>query len=148
MQTNQLNDTQGVDIATNIQDMPGMDSGGFSGFIILPLILYVILLVVLLIGIWRMFEKGGIPGILGLIPVVNLFFLSKLAGKPMWWGLLYFIPFVNVIIAILILIGISERFGRGIGTALGLVFLTPLFFCILGFGSAEYSASTEPRIES
>ena len=148
MQPNQLNDTQGGDIATNLQNMPGIDSGGLSGFIILPLILYVILLIVLLIGIWRMFQKGGIPGILGLIPFVNLFYLSKLAGKPMWWGLLYFIPFVNVVIAIIILIGISERFGRGIGTALGLVFLTPIFFCILGYGSAEYSGPAEPQIGS
>ena len=148
MQSDQLNDTQSVDIATNLQDMPGMDPGGLSGFIILPLILYVILLIILLMGIWRMFEKGGIPGILGLIPIVNIFFLAKLAGKPMWWALLFMIPFVNVVIAILILIGIAERFGRGIGTALGLVFLTPIFFCILGYGSAEYSGPTEPQIGS
>lgn len=148
MQTNQLDNTQGLDIAANLQGMPGMDSGGFSGFIILPLILYVILLIILLIGIWKMFEKGGIPGILGLIPIVNIFFLAKLAGKPLWWGLLYFIPFVNVVIAIIILIRISERFGRGAGTALGLVFLTPIFICILGYGSAEYSEPTEPQIGS
>ena len=148
MQPNQLNDTQSGDMATNLQGMSGMDSGGLSGFIILPLILYVILLIILLMGIWKMFEKGGIPGILGLSPVVNLFYLPILAGKPMWWGLLYFIPLVNVVIAILILIGIAERFGRGTGTALGLVFLTPIFFCILGYGSAEYSASPEPRTGS
>ena len=139
MEPNRLNDTQGGDIGTNLQGMPGMDGGELSGLLILPLILYVILLIILLIGIWKMFEKGGIPGILGLIPVVNLFFLAKLAGKPVWWGLLYFIPFVNVVIAIIILIGIAERFGRGIGTTLGLVFLTPIFFCILGFGSAKWS---------
>lgn len=139
MQPNQLNDTQSGDIDMNLQGMPGMDGGELSGLLILPLILYVILLIILLIGIWKMFEKGGIPGILGLIPVVNLFYLAKLAGKPMWWGLLYFIPFVNVVIAIIMLIGIAERFGRGIGTTLGLVFLTPIFFCILGFGSAKWS---------
>lgn len=94
MQPSQLNDTQSGDIATNLQGMSGMDSGGLSGFIILPLILYVILLIILLMGIWKMFEKGGIPGILGL------------------------------------------------------VFLTPIFFCILGYGSAEYSGPTEPRIGS
>lgn len=148
MQTDQLDDTQDLDIAANLQGMTGMDSGGFSGFIILPLILYVIILVIGLVGIWKMFEKGGIPGILGLIPIVNIFFLAKLAGKPMWWGLLFMIPFVNVVIAILILIGIAERFGRGIGTALGLVFLTPIFFCILGYGSAEYSGPAEPQIGS
>ena len=148
MQPNPLIDTQGGDTDTNYQGLPGMDAGELSSSLILPIILSLIFVVILVIAIWKMFEKGGIPGILGLIPVVNLLYLAKLAGKPMWWGLLYFVPFVNVVIMILILIGLAERFGRGTGTAIGLIILTPIFFCILGYGSAEYSEPGELSIPS
>lgn len=143
-----MNDTQGSDIGTNLQGMPEMDTGELSIFLFLFLIPYTIVMITLLSGMWKMFEKGGIPGILGLIPIVNFFFFAKLAGKPTWWGLLFFIPVVNVVVMIIILIEIAERFGRGTGTALGLIFLTAIFFCILGFGSAKYSKPGELPIPS
>ena len=61
------------------------------------------------------------------------------AAKMQWWcGLLLLIPFVNIVVAVMMCIGISKAFGRGAGTAIGLFFLTPIFAMILGFGSAEY----------
>ena len=60
-------------------------------------------------------------------------------GKPAWWAILYFIPFVQIIFIVLTYMAIAERFGRGVGTVLGLLFLTPIFVCILGFGSAQWS---------
>jgi hypothetical protein len=48
------------------------------------------------------------------------------------------IPLVNFIIAIILLIDISKSFGKGIGFAVGLIFLGIIFWPILGFGSAHY----------
>lgn len=104
------------------------------------LTVFVLLLALLTwIGLWKMFSKAGIPGILAIIPIVNLFFLPQVGGKPGWWGLLLLIPLVNIVFVILIYIGIAERFGRGIGTVLGLLFLTGIFVMILGFGSAQWT---------
>ena len=48
------------------------------------------------------------------------------------------IPIVNIIVGIIVSIDLSKSFGRGIGTALGLIFLPFIFIPILGFGSAQY----------
>ena len=103
------------------------------------LLLYLALFLIFAIGLWKMFSKAGQPGILAFIPIVNLFFIVQVAGKPAWWGILMLIPFVNFIVWILVCVGTAERFGRGIGTTLGLFFLTPIFTCILGFGSAKWT---------
>jgi uncharacterized membrane protein YoaK (UPF0700 family) len=111
----------------------------FEGGLLVALVIYLALLVILIAGVWKTFNKANIPGILSIIPIVNLFFVAKLAGKPTWWGVLLLIPIVNFVVAIIMCMGISERFNRGLGTTLGLIFLTPIFYCILGFGSAKWT---------
>jgi hypothetical protein len=86
-----------------------------------------------------MFTKAGIPGWIAIIPLVNLFFLPKVGGKPIWWAILFFVPLVQIVFIVLTYMAIAERFGRGVGTVLGLIFLKPIFFCILGFGSAQWT---------
>ena len=104
------------------------------------LVLYLIILIIFCIGCWKMVAKAGMPGILGLIPIVNLFVLPVVGGKPWWWALMLFIPIVGqVLYMVLVSLSVAERFGRGIGTVLGLIFLTPIFVCILGFGSAQWT---------
>jgi len=48
------------------------------------------------------------------------------------------IPFVNIIIAIILLIDLAKSFGKGVGFGIGLILLAIIFFPILGFGSAQY----------
>ena len=104
------------------------------------LVLHLIILIIFCIGCWKMVAKAGMPGILGLIPIVNLFVLPVVGGKPWWWALMLFIPIVGqVLYMVLVSLSVAERFGRGIGTVLGLIFLTPIFVCILGFGSAQWT---------
>ncbi|HIA71409.1 MAG TPA: signal peptidase I [Phycisphaerales bacterium] len=87
---------------------------------------------------WKTASKAGQPGILACIPIVQLFILMMIAKKPLWWVLLFFVPFVNIIVVVIVLNEISNRFGRGVGTTLGLIFLPFIFWPILGFGDAEY----------
>lgn len=103
------------------------------------LIIFLVLAIITIIGLWKMYAKAGIPGWIAIIPIVNIFFLPKVGGKPIWWAILFFVPFVNIIFLILTYMAIAERFGRGVGTVLGLFFLKPIFFCILGFGSAQWT---------
>ena len=85
---------------------------------------------------WKVFTKAGQPGWASIIPIVNLFFLCKVAGRPGWWLLLLLICFP--IFWIIICLDVAKRFGKGVGFALGLVFLGIIFYPILGFGSAQY----------
>lgn len=105
---------------------------------IIFLVAYFGFIIVVIAGMWKTFAKAGHPGWAVLIPIYNIIVLLKIAGKPLWWILLMFIPLVNFIIAIIIAIAVSENFGKGAGFGLGLAFFPFIFYPILGFGDAKY----------
>ncbi len=92
-------------------------------------------------GVWKVFTKAGQPGWAAIVPFYNIIVLLQIVGKPLWWLILMLIPVVNLVIAILVMIELAAKFGKGMGFALGLVFLGFIFFPILGFGSARYQGS-------
>ncbi len=87
---------------------------------------------------WRIFEKAGKPGWASIIPFYNVFVYLQIIGKPWWWFLLLFIPFVNFIVIIMMQHNLSLRFGKGTGFTLGLIFLSIIFVPILALGGAKY----------
>ena len=116
-----------------------MDSESmFQSFGLGAMLLYLAIIVVMIIAEWKIYEKGGQPGWAVLIPFYNIYILLKMVGRPGWWLLLMFIPFVNLIIAIIVLNDLSKSFGQGVGFTLGLIFLLPIFVLILGFGDYKY----------
>ena len=107
-------------------------------------LIYLALIVLVVAGMWKMYSKAGQPGWASIIPIYNLIVLLEIAGKPIWWFLLFLIPFVNIVIAIMVYIEIAARFGKGGGFAVGLVLLPFIFFPMLGFGSATYQGAGAP----
>ena len=93
-------------------------------------------------GFWKTFEKAGKPGWGAIIPVYNLVLLLDVAGRPSWWC----IPFVNLYFGITMSIDIARKFGKGVGFGLGLAFLGPIFYPILGFGNARYQSTYDISI--
>jgi len=103
------------------------------------------IVVVTLIGMWKVFTKAGEPGWAVLIPIYNLIVLLRIAGLPWYW---VFTPLVAIIpilgwIAYLAWVvwihhRISTRFGQGVGFTIGLTLLAPIFWLILGFGDSKY----------
>ena len=65
----------------------------------MPLLMLAIV-AIFIAGMWRMFSKAGKPGWASIVPVYNLVVLLQIAGRPVWWLLLFFIPFVGAIFAI------------------------------------------------
>ena len=111
-------------------------SGGAGGAVFM--LVYLALIILLLASQWKTFAKAGQPGWACIIPVYNVIVLLQIAKKPIWWIILLFIPFVNIIIIILVNIAVAENFGKGAGFGLGLVFLPIIFFPILAFSDAKY----------
>ena len=89
-------------------------------------------------GIWKTFEKAGKPGWAAIVPIYNVIVMLEIAGKPIWWIILYLIPVVNIIVAFMVMAAFARNFGKGTGFAIGLVFLPFIFYPILGFGDATY----------
>src|SRR5258705_12355820 len=92
----------------------------------------------IIVAMWKVFTKAGQPGWAAIIPIYNIYIMTKVAGKSGWWVLLCFIPIVNLIIIIWLYNMISKSFGHGEGFTAGLVFLGIIFWPILGFGSSKY----------
>ena len=102
------------------------------------ILFYLAIVVIIVIAEWKIYEKGGQPGWAVLIPFYNIYVLLKLVGRPGWWLLLMFIPLVNLIVGIIVINDLSKSFGQGVGFTLGLIFLTPIFLLLLGFGDFKY----------
>lgn len=92
------------------------------------------------IGMWPMLKKAGRPGWGGFIPIYNIYLQIKLAGRSGFLLLLYVVPIVNFIVAIVVAVGIARAFGKGGLYGFFLLFVfQPVGYLILGFGSAHYT---------
>ena len=87
---------------------------------------------------WKIYVKAGQPGWAALIPIYNIYILTKIVGKPGYWTLLCLIPFVNFIFAIWLTNMLSKSFGKDEGFTIGLLLLGIIFYPILAFGGAKY----------
>lgn len=97
----------------------------------------------MLSSLWRLAEKAGRSGWEGIIPIYNLYTLSKIIGKRGWWMFLFFIPVVSSIAWVVSCFLLAQKFGRGVGTGLGLWLLAPIFLPILAFGESEYEGNDD-----
>ncbi|MDA8274886.1 MAG: DUF5684 domain-containing protein [Actinomycetota bacterium] len=90
------------------------------------------------IGLWGVFAKSGRPGWWALVPVFDLFVLLRVVGRPWWLAVLFFVPVVDVVVAIVVFHALAKSFGKGVAYTVGLLVLGFVFVPVLGFGSAEY----------
>lgn len=114
------------------------ESGGGGAGGMLFMLIWLAVMAAVIVGCWKMLEKAGQPGWGIIIPIFNVYLLIKVAGRPGWWLLLFLIPLVNMIVSIVLAVDIAKNFGKGVGFALGLIFLGFIFYPILGFGDAQY----------
>jgi hypothetical protein len=120
------------------------DAGGAAGMVVLLIELAIIVAVVA--GFWKVFEKAGKPGWAAIIPIYNIIVLLEIIGKPIWWIVLFFIPCVNFIVSILVALDVAKSFGKSAGFGVGLAFLPFVFYPILGFGDARYVGPAAPAV--
>lgn len=107
-------------------------------------------LIVNIVGQWKMFSKAGQAGWKSIVPILNTITLLKIAGLSPWLILVFLaaiIPGIGGLVVlgfqIFVMYKLATAFGHGIGYTLGLLFLSPIFVCILGFGKSEYQLTTE-----
>lgn len=98
--------------------------------------------ILMIISLWKIYEKAGKPGWATLIPIYNMIVMMEIIKRPIWWVVLMFIPFVNIVIGIIVLLDLAKAFGKNGWFALGLILLSPIFYPILAFGDAVYVGGT------
>ena len=105
------------------------------------LIFYVILLVLMIVSFWKIFEKAGQPGWAAIVPIYNIIVMCKIAKKPEWWVILMLIPLVNYVFSIWVINRMVKGFGKSEGFTIGIILLGIIFLPILAFGSSDYDSS-------
>lgn len=101
-----------------------------SGIIALIVLVYTVVLY------WRIFQKSGHSGWIALIPFANMWVLFKIGALP---GILSLIPIVNVILYVVVKWRIVRKFGMGIVMAIfGIVFPYIPLTCIAFNDLIEY----------
>ena len=92
-----------------------------------------IICLLIFISWFRIFSKAGQAGWKALIPVFNLFVLTKLFNQPVWWFVIYLILPVGHVFASL---KFAKLFDKKTPFKLGLIFLPFVFHPILAFGES------------
>jgi len=116
-----------------------VDSGGSALFGGTLMLFYLAVLVVAVIGMWKVFTKAKQPGWAVLIPFYGTYVLLKIIGRPGWWLLLYFIPFVNIIVSIINAVDLAKSFGKSeTFGVVGLWLFNIVGYLMLGYGPDKY----------
>lgn len=119
----------------------GDEGGGLmaAGCGLLMSLISLALVIIVIAGLWKVFDKAGKPGWAAIVPIYNFIVILEIVGKPIWWVILMFIPVVNFVVAILVSIELAAKFGKSVAFGIGIAFLGFIFIPILGFGDAKYS---------
>ncbi len=127
--------------ALALQEESGGGGGAIGAIFGMGFLMVMLAFTVLMIAsVWKIFSKAGEPGWASIVPFYNMIVMLKIGGKPIWWIILFLIPIVSIIMAIILSIAIAEKFGKGTGFGLGMAFLPFIFLPMLAFGDAEYRA--------
>lgn len=102
-------------------------------------ILYFAFIAVLIVAVWKVFTKAGEAGWQSIIPIWSTIVLLRIVGRPAWWILLMFIPFVNFVILVIISLDLGKSFGKStVFSVFGLLIFSVIGYLILGFGDDQY----------
>lgn len=119
-----------------------------------------------IIGLYRVFQKMGMPGWKGLIPLYNTFKLySTLWDSKLFWVglvaalcinlpvneespiflslLVLVMAVVSIVLTLKLYIRLAHAFGKGTFFGVLTCFFSPICLAILGFGGAEYQGRAD-----
>ncbi len=133
---------QALDAEPEDQKAGELNPQGILGVLIATFVsfflVFVVAFIICIISCCKIYAKAGQPGWTALIPIYNTLILIRIVGRPDSWIIFSLIPFVGPIVLIVLMFDLAKSFGKGAGFALGMLFLAPIFYPMLAFGSAEY----------
>ena len=101
------------------------------------LLVYVVLYFVFTYPMYLAAKKLGDPNPwYAFVPILNIVQLLTLTGKELWWIILFFIPIVGLVVAIIVLMDLAVRLNRP--NFYGILFCIPIVGSFL-----LYQAATE-----
>lgn len=113
-------------------------------------IIFLILVLISFVGLYKIFEKAGLPAWKALIPVYNFWEVGKIINRPKWWGLIMIVPGVNLIMYGVYGFHLARAFKKRMNNDLIMASLMPyLYFAYLGFNKdIKFFGTTDIKTES
>ena len=94
--------------------------------------------IVQVVGLYKMFRKADVEGWKAIIPVYNYWVWVTVIGRPWWWFLLLFVPIINVLVYLGMLVEMAKVFGKfNFSSHVLAVLVNPFYFLYLGFSESE-----------
>lgn len=123
-------------------DYDSTSLGGFAalggGFFLVGTILSILIIV----SMWKIFKKAGKQGWESIVPIYNVIVMLEISGLPMWYLVLYIIPFANIYAMFKTYIELAKKFGKGTGFGVLTVFVPIVGFPVLAFSKCNYEGVT------
>jgi hypothetical protein len=95
---------------------PDVAKAGFvilGGFFLFFFVVFLAFYAYLAICLMKMAKKTNTENAwLAWIPIGNLILLLQISKKPIWWIILFFIPFVNLVMMILVWMAVAKELGK------------------------------------
>lgn len=76
------------------------------------LIIFILSLLLIWASLTGIFRKAGKPIWQALVPFYNILVWLRITGKPTWWLVLFFLPFINLFMLLLLSVETAKSFGR------------------------------------
>jgi hypothetical protein len=111
---------------------------GMSWWMIIPIFISLIIALFYLVCYWKLFTKAGKPGWAVLIPIYSTLVQLEILGREWIWLLLMFIPGVNLVIAVVMMLDLAKVFGKDTTFGCLLVLFPYILIPILALGDAKY----------
>lgn len=95
---------------------------------------------------WKLYQKAGRQGWECIVPIYNIIIFLDIIKRPRWWIILYLIPFVSLVAAIINCFDLAKAFGKDTAFGVGLLLLSPVFYPILALGDSRYVLQDENNL--
>lgn len=98
--------------------------------------------ILIIVSMWKIFKKAGKQGWESIVPIYNVIVMLEISGLPMWYLVLYIIPFANIYAMFKTYIELAKKFGKGTGFGVLTVFVPIVGFPVLAFSNCSYEGVT------
>lgn len=133
-------------------NLTAAEAAALSGVTAVVGLVTLFVIIMMIIGWWKLFTKAGEPGWKAIIPIYNGWTFLKLGGQSGWWSLAVFVPFIGWIATAVFLTIAAYNIGLKLGKegwyVILFVLVSPIWALILGFDKSTWNAHAAGTIPS
>lgn len=135
----------GTDVLQSNVEKAMMPFSGIIDAIVKFAPIFIVLSLIVIISLFRIFQKAGKPGWAAFVPVYNLIVFVKICDMRMMTLLWIFVPLLGqIILWVLLVMNLSRVFGKSKDFGTAMIFVPFICFPMLAFQDAKYKNQDAP----